>query len=133
MIEGGGSATNVNDYTNGALWGYVRSFNTGWTGHVYTNSSYGFNAGTYDIYVRLRTDGLGNRPTYVPFGMYNNTLAVGLFNQNVTGLNTVYQVKYVRRVILSVENMSHILYSYFSDSSSTTNYYVDYVEFRKVN
>lgn len=133
-IEGGGSATNANDYANGAFWGYVRSFNAGWTGHVFTKSNYGFKAGTYDIYIRLRTDGLGNRPNYVPFGMYNSTVPYyPLSAKNINGLNTSYQVKHAGRVVLSSTDITQDTYLYFSDAGVTTQYYVDYVEFRKVN
>ena len=82
----------------------------------------------------MRTDGLGNRPNYVSFGAYNPTLlSYPLSTVNITGLNTSYQVKYAGRISLSADNLTQNVYSYFSAAGVTTNYWVDYVEFRKVN
>ncbi|MDD4662085.1 MAG: prepilin-type N-terminal cleavage/methylation domain-containing protein [Candidatus Pacebacteria bacterium] len=126
----------VNDSANGALWGYVNNFTVGWTSRIditSTTKSYGFEAGDYDIYIRIRTDGLGSRPNYVSFGVYNSTaLNYNMPTKSITGLSTSYSVKYAGRITVSEANLSENVYAYFSSSGVTTNYYLDYVEFRKV-
>ena len=134
---GGGTSVAVDDYLNGAFLGYVNNFTVGWTSRIDIASpskSYGFEAGDYDIYIRIKTDGLGTRPNYVSFGVYNSTtLTYNMTTKNITGLNTSYQVKYAGRINLSTANLKESVYAYFSSSGVTTNYYLDYVEFRKVN
>lgn len=133
----GGTSIAVNDYSNGAFLGYVNNFTVGWTSRVdiaSPSNTYGFEAGDYDIYIRIKTDGLGTRPNYVSFGVYNSTTATyNMTTKSITGLNTSYQVKYAGRINLSVANLKESVYAYFSSSGVTTNYYLDYVEFRKVN
>ena len=132
-LNQGGTSIAVNDSANGALWGYVNNFTAGWTSRTYISSANGFEAGDYDIYIRIRTDGLGSKPNYVRFGVYNGTLDIyQLSNRNITGLTTFYQVKYAGRLSLSEANLTQTILTYFSNSLVTTNYYLDYVEFRKV-
>jgi len=132
-IKQSGTSIAVNDSANGALWGYVNNFTVGWTSATNIGSAYGFEAGDYDIYIRIRTDGLGSRPNYVSFGVYNNTVKNYLMaTKNITGLSTSYQVKYAGRISISEANLIESVYTYFSSSEVTTNYYLDYVEFRKV-
>ena len=137
LIMGTGNSVKVNDSANGALWGYVNNFDNGWASDIIMtkpNVSYGFEPGNYDIYMRLRTDGLGTYPTSVTWGIYNSTTVAGMYSGTISGLTTSYQTKYIRRITLSQANMTQSIRLWFSDASHTnTQYYVDYVEFRKVN
>lgn len=133
--DGGNPSIAVNDFANGALWGYVNKFTVGWTSRLDMLSStvnYGFEEGDYDIYIRVRTDGLGGTPNSLPFVIYNWTHGTFMHSVNITGLSTSYQVKYVGRISISEANLSENVYANFSTSGVTTNYYLDYVEFRKV-
>jgi len=136
-IETWSNTVNIDDTLNGALWGYVATFDNGWAADVYiskTTTSYGFEPGDYDVYVRLRTDGSGSYPTSVTWGIYNSDTAVNMYNGVISGLTDYYQIKYLRRITLSEENMSQQIRLWFSDSSHTdTQYFVDYVEFRVAN
>jgi len=132
-----GNSAYVNDSTNKALWGYVNNFDNGWASDIFmtqTNVSYGFKPGKYDIYMRLRTNGLGSYPTSVTWGIYNSDTASNMCSGTISGLTSFYQIKYIRRITLSEANMNQKIRLWFSDSAHTnTQYYVDYVEFRKVN
>lgn len=129
----------VDDSANGALWGYAANFTAGWSGRAYIGSAYGFQAGIYDIYVRVRTDGAGTNPTnFATAGIYDNTPTaynVMIFT-GITGsanLSTSYQVKYAGRLTLTQAMLTQSVYTYFSNSATTTGYYIDYIEFRLVN
>jgi len=125
--------TNENDSTNNSFWGYVAKVRNGWTGIIYIRKSYGFEIGSYDVYIRIRTD-TGGASSYT-FGIYNATPTVyyPMPGRAVSGLTTSYQIKYVGRFNLSDTNINsnHSISSYFSGDS--TYKFVDYVEFRKVN
>ncbi|HOI60324.1 MAG TPA: prepilin-type N-terminal cleavage/methylation domain-containing protein [Candidatus Pacearchaeota archaeon] len=137
LIMGSGNSVKVEDSTNQAFWGYVNNFDNGWASDIYMakpTTSYGFKPGNYDIYMRLRTNGLGAYPTSVTWGIYNSTTAANMYSGTISGLTTSYQTKFIRRITLSEANMTQQIRLWFSDSSHTdTQYYVDYVEFRKVN
>lgn len=121
---------NVDDAANGSVSGYVVKFSAGWEAGSYLTNNYGLGAGTYDIYIRVRTDGTGNYPTsFNCAGVYDNTTSTYLFYNNLTGLTTSYQIKYFGRAII---NGTDNIYTYFSCSGATTNYYLDYTEFRPV-
>lgn len=123
----------LNDSANGALGSYVSNFSAGWSGTTYVGSAYGFQAGTYQIYIRVRTDGLGNYPTsFSTAGLWNNTTATTFAGYTVTGLTTSYQLKYIGSFTLTEALLSNNIYTWFSNSATTTNYYIDYVEFRLV-
>ncbi|MFA5432039.1 MAG: prepilin-type N-terminal cleavage/methylation domain-containing protein [Candidatus Paceibacterota bacterium] len=130
------STYHVNDSANGSLSGSVANFTAGWTGTTYIGSAYGFQVGAYDIYIRLRTDGTGTNPTsFTGAGIYNNTPTayyVMTFNSNLVGLTSSYQVKYAGRLTLTAPMLNQSVYTYFSNSGVTTNYYIDYIEFRPV-
>lgn len=124
------SGTDINDTANGANIGYVTTFNAGWTGWAWVGRDRGFSTGFYDVYVRIRTDGAGNSPTGVGFGIYNNTLANYLLSgTTLTGLSTTYKEVYAGRFELTEANLGQSIGTYFSSSGITTNYYVDYIRF----
>lgn len=126
----GASGSNVDDSANGAVSEYVLTFTAGWTGRAYLGNNYGLTAGTYDIYIRVRSDGTGNYPTsFNCAGVWNATTASSVFYNNVSGLTTSYQIKYFGRATI---NGTDSVYTYFSCTGATTNYYLDYVEFRPV-
>jgi len=124
------TTVNVDDSANGALSGYVVRFSNGWTARVLMTNTYGFSSGTYDVYARIRTDGTGNYPTSLSSaGVYNDTTAAGLIGGSYPGLTTLYKTIYIGRVTINgTDNIS----VYFSSSGVTTNYYLDYVEFKIV-
>jgi prepilin-type N-terminal cleavage/methylation domain-containing protein len=127
----------VNDSVNGALSGYVANFTAGWSGQAYIGSAYGFQAGVYDVYVRMRTGGDGNYPTsFSSAGIYNNTTAATVITFNnffsAGSLGSSYQVEYAGRFTLTSAMLTQSVYTYLSNSAATTNYYVDYIEFRLV-
>jgi prepilin-type N-terminal cleavage/methylation domain-containing protein len=130
----GASGQNIDDSANGALRGQVFNFTAGWTGLASIGSSYGFQAGIYDVYVRVRTDGLGNYPTsFSSVGIYNWTTASNVVYFNISGLTTSYQVKYAGRFTLTSGMLTDVVRIFFSSSGVTTNYYIDYIEFRPVS
>ncbi|MFA6252568.1 MAG: prepilin-type N-terminal cleavage/methylation domain-containing protein [Candidatus Paceibacterota bacterium] len=123
---------NVDDSANGALFGQVSSFSAGWTSYVKINAANGFEAGNYDIYVRARTDGSGSNPTSLPFKIYDRDTE-NLQEWTVNDLSTSYQVKYVGRYTLQQADINKIhIDSSFSSGEVTTNYFVDFLEFRPV-
>ncbi|MFA5080721.1 MAG: type II secretion system protein GspG [Candidatus Paceibacterota bacterium] len=126
----GPAVNNINDSANGSLWGNVSNFTSGWTGYVTCNQTTGFNAGSYDIYMRLRTDGLGSNPTSLPFYLYNGTTTSYYINTTIYGLSSSYQVRYIGTYNLLPAEINNNIKVSFSLSGITTNYYIDYIEFR---
>lgn len=134
-----GAASYVNDTANGSLSGNVSNFTVGWSGRAYIGSAYGFQAGNYDVYIRVRTDGSGNYPTsFTSAGIYDNTApayTVTNFSNVITpsgGFTTSYQVKYAGSFTLTTAMLTQDVYTYLSNNTATTNYYVDYIEFRLI-
>lgn len=124
------TTVNIDDSANGALSGYVVKFSNGWTARPIMNNAYGFSGGTYDVYARIRSDGTGNFPTSLSTaGVYNNTTSVGLIGGSYSGITTSYKTIYIGRVTI---NGTDSISAYFSSSEVTTNYYLDYVEFKIV-
>ncbi|HOI60325.1 MAG TPA: prepilin-type N-terminal cleavage/methylation domain-containing protein [Candidatus Pacearchaeota archaeon] len=123
----------TDDATNGALWGYVESFPNSWWGQFYIRPSAGFEIGQYDIYIRIRTNGSGTNPTNTPWRIYNVTTATYPGSGNITELGTVYVTRYVGKLNLNETNISQSQYISFSSGGYTTTYYIDFIEFRKVN
>ncbi|MFA6896995.1 MAG: hypothetical protein WCQ96_01800 [Patescibacteria group bacterium] len=125
--------TDVDDTANGASLGYVARFTAGWTGYSYVNRSTGFAPGTYDVYVRARSDGTGNHPTSVSFGVYDNTTASFPMLPTFVSLpvSTVYQEVYAGRVAITTDMLDDNTATFFSEGGTTTNYFVDYVKFVK--
>lgn len=127
-IAVGGTA--VNDAANGATLGFVSSFSAGWSGQTFIGASRGFVSGTYDLYVRIRTDGTGSDPTSVNWGIYDLTSSRNLIDDTTLGgLTTSYQLAYLGRLTLSEAIVRDCSYLYFSRSGVTTNYFIDYIKF----
>ncbi|MDD5639888.1 MAG: type II secretion system protein GspG [Candidatus Pacebacteria bacterium] len=126
----GPAVNNINDSANGALWGNVANFTGGWTGYVTCNQSTGFSAGSYDIYMRIRTDGAGSNPASLPFYLYNSNTTSYYINTTIYGLTSSYQVKYIGTYNLLPSEINHTIRVALSLSGITTNYYIDYIEFR---
>jgi len=118
-----------NDVANGAFWGYVAKLKNGWTGIVNIKQIYGFEIGSYDIYVRIRNDTGGTSSC----GVYNEPATLYLMSpRSISGLTNSYQIKYIGRFTLSDANInSDRQWFYFSGDSIYK--FIDYVEFRKVN
>lgn len=122
---------NVNDISNGAFWGHVANFTNGWRGTIYIGTNYGFKTGTYDFYMRVRTDGIGTHPTsFSSVGIWNSTDYLAHKYFTISGLANSYKVIYVGRFTIPDNK---VYYTWFSSAGVTTNYYIDYVEFRKVD
>lgn len=124
--------SNVDDTANGASKGYVVNFRNGWVGYSDISQSAGFAPGTYDVYMRLRTDGLGTNPTSLPYYVYDQTTTGWLISMTITGLTSSYQFKYIGRFTITDAIKNDEIHSVFSLSGITTNYYIDYIEFRPV-
>jgi len=121
---------NVDDSANGSLSGYVVGFSAGWSGGSYVKNSYGFSAGVYDIYARVRTNLSGNYPTSLSSaGVYNGTTSALLISNSYGGLTSSYKIIYIGRITI---NGTDDVSTFFSQGSTTTYYYLDYVEFRIV-
>ncbi|MGC9190270.1 MAG: carbohydrate-binding protein, partial [Conexivisphaera sp.] len=122
-------ASLVNDSANGSLWGNVATFTAGWACQTPINFGTGFSAITYDVYVRIRSNGAGNSPTSCVFGIYTGysggqyPISVGLT------VGTAYAEVYAGQVVFTQAQLSYGLITYFSTSGITTQYYVDYVRF----
>ena len=103
----------------------------GWTGISHIRKAYGFEVGTYDVYLRVRAeDGTGT----LNFGVYNvSTTSYPMSGKVISGLTTSYQAKYVGRFTLSEININsnHDIWSYFSGNSIYK--FVDFIEYRKVD
>lgn len=123
----------VDDNSSKAVWGHVESFPNSWWGQFYIRPSAGFKVGQYDIYIRIRTNGLGTNPNNTPWRIYNATTATYPGSGNITGLGTTYTTKYVGKLNLNEVNINESQYISFSSGGYTTTYYIDYIEFRKVN
>ena len=129
----------VDDSANGALWGNVYNFTIdGWGAYAPigpSSQNYGFQAGTYDVYVRIRTNGLGSA-TSLNLGNYNTTLTNNtpvITPTSITGLTSTYQIKYAGRFTLTAPLLSNAIDFYLSGTFNPTNFFVDYEEFRLVN
>lgn len=126
----GQGLSNVNDTANGASLGYVAKFSAGWTATSTINRTTGFVAGTYDVYVRIRTDGTGNSTSGVEWGLYDYTTSTYPLSA-WTPLTTAYQELYLGRLTISSASLGDSIETYFSVSGVTTNYYLDYVKLVK--
>jgi prepilin-type N-terminal cleavage/methylation domain-containing protein len=122
----------VDDSSNNALWGMVTTFIDGWVAYIHIQPGTIFTSGNYDMYIRLRSNGSGNSPNSLPWGIYNSTTALNMYSGSISGISTTYNVIYVRRITLLPENIGQTIRVWFSNSSITTQYYLDYVEFRPV-
>ncbi|MDD4531424.1 MAG: prepilin-type N-terminal cleavage/methylation domain-containing protein [Candidatus Pacebacteria bacterium] len=125
------TTVNIDDSVNGALSGYAVKFSNGWTARSIMNNAHGFSSGTYDIYARIRSDGTGNYPTSLSSsGVYDSTTSSTLLTGNYVGnITTSYKTFYIGRVAINGTDSTSV---YFSSSGVTTNYYLDYTEFRIV-
>lgn len=123
-----GALPTVNDIANGASLGYVDNFTAGWTGYANVNRSTGFVPGTYDVFVRIRTNGAGNAPTACTFGIYDGTALTYPIITTLTSLSTSYQEVYGGRYVLTAAMLANNLITFFSSAGVTTNYYLDYVK-----
>ena len=121
--------SNIDDTATGASLGYVVNFTAGWTGGSTVNRTTGLTTGFYDVYVRIRSDGLGTSPTSTGFGIYNNTLANYLLNTTLAGITTAYKEIYAGRIEMTTALLGNANGTYFSSSGVTTNYYVDYIKY----
>ncbi|MBW4049425.1 MAG: hypothetical protein HIU89_16350 [Proteobacteria bacterium] len=120
----------VNDSANGSLWGNVVTFTPGWAVQTPIDFSHGFSAITYDVYVRLRTNGAGNSATYCNFGIYTGySGGQGPLQVSLSPLTTSYQEVYAGQVTFTQAQLAYGLVTYFSAAGITTQYFVDYVRF----
>ena len=110
---GGAGLSNIDDTANNASLGYVASFTAGWTALSHVNRSTGFAPGTYDVYVRIRSNGAGNSPTSVPLGIYDYSAADTLLTTTLS-LSTSYQEVYAGRFTLADASLSHGINTFLS-------------------
>ncbi|OQB10270.1 MAG: hypothetical protein BWY21_00436 [Parcubacteria group bacterium ADurb.Bin216] len=116
-----------------SLWGLSAYFSSGWSGRAFISSNKGFTAGSYDVFIRVKTSGTGTHPTsFSVAGIYNATRSLTMKTFPISGLSNEFQVRYIGRFNLPQEMLNDNITTYFSSSEVTTNYYLDYVEFRKV-
>ncbi len=122
--------TAVNDTANGAVNSLSDTFSAGWSGRANVNAGAGFVPGTYDMFVRVRSDGSGNSPTTLnPVGVYDNTASsYPLAGVSLT-VSTTYQELYVGRLTLTAADINNNITAFFSQTGVTTNYYIDYIKF----
>lgn len=118
----------VNDIAYGASIGYVDNFTDGWQALSLLSRSNGFGPGSYDVYVRIRTNGAGSNPTTCSFGIYNSTTTTYPILTTLTALSTTYQEVYAVRYVLTTSMLGNTIHTFFSATGVTTNYYLDYVK-----
>jgi hypothetical protein len=126
----GQGLSNVNDAGNGASLGYVAKFSAGWTAISTVNRTTGFGPGIYDVYVRMRSDNSGNGPNGIQLGLYDGTTGTYPLSASVP-ITASYQELYLGRVTIQAGSLGDGVVTFFSNSTDTTNYYLDYMKFVK--
>ena len=118
----------IDDNIGGSFFGnVVTSSNSGWNALLLVVPSEGFSIGKYDIYLRLRA----NDVTSIQAGVYNETTTTYIIPQKwIVGLTSYYQVKYFSTITITESNLNDRKRFYFAGGGQ---WFVDYVEFRKVN
>lgn len=72
---------------------------------THPSQDYGFTPGTYAIYVRIRTNGLGNYPHRARFGIYNSDTKIEKA-KIINDLTTSYQLRYVMNYTVDEININ---------------------------